>query len=113
MTLREVRIADLDLEPIGRTRPRLNQERVAHYEAHLDQAEPVTVFRIHGHLLLADGYHRLEAARRLGRTEVRADVRDGELSDALRFAVDHAREQRGISEAEAMDAIARRARKDR
>ncbi len=109
MTVVEARIADLVQGPIRDSRARLHRDRVAYYLEHLDQAPPVTVFDIEGHLLLADGYHRVEAAQQLGRGTIKAEVRQGTRRDALRFAVDLARQQRGLSEQEALAAIQRRA----
>ncbi|MEA5454712.1 ParB/RepB/Spo0J family partition protein [Sinomonas sp. JGH33] len=106
----EVPIADLVQEPIAEGRAHLDPERVAYYMKNLDNSTPVTVYEIHGRLLLADGYHRLAAAQRLGRTTIRAEVHQGDRADALHFAVELARKQRGLSETEIMDAISRRAR---
>jgi ParB-like chromosome segregation protein Spo0J len=77
----------------------------------LDQLPPVMVFESDDGLLLVDGYHRMEAARRLGRTVVRAQVRQGSREDALRFAVDLAAAERGMSKEQALDAIRRRSGK--
>lgn len=38
-------------------------------------------------LYLADGYHRVEAAREVGLIEIEAEVRDGGYNEALRFAL--------------------------
>ena len=57
---------------------------------------PVTLFRdAAGTHWLADGFHRLEAARRGGRKTVTADVRRGEWIDALRYAL-HANSGHGM-----------------
>lgn len=49
---------------------------------------PFTVFRdSSGAFWLADGFHRLAAAKRNGRQKIAADVRDGEYLDALKFAL--------------------------
>jgi IMP dehydrogenase len=108
MSLMAVTIADLAQEPIRQSRAHLDPERVAYYEEHLDDATPVVVYDIHGHLLLADGYHRVAAAQRLGRSSIRADVHSGERGDALRFAVEFAQKQRGLTEQQAVDAIMHR-----
>lgn len=100
MAVVEVGIVDLQ-----RSRGRLDHQRVAHYADHLDEEPPVTVFVIDGRLLLADGHHRVAAAERLGRTRVRADVRDGTRHDALEYAVEQVRRQRGITRAAALAAI--------
>jgi uncharacterized protein (DUF1015 family) len=106
--IREVEIASLRSVPIAESKPHLNRERVAWYVDHLDEAEPVAVFELDDGLLLADGYHRVEAARQLGRTAIKADVRKGSAGDAIRFAVQHAQEQRGLSADDALAAIRRR-----
>jgi hypothetical protein len=105
----DVAIADPVQEPMRRGRGHLHSERVADYLHHLDQSPPVTVFDINRHLLLADGHHRVHAAQQLGRNTIKAVVRRGSRGDALRFAIDLAREQGGLSEEEALAAIERRA----
>jgi uncharacterized ParB-like nuclease family protein len=75
----------------------------------LDELPPVTVFRLVDEpaCLLADGYHRLAAAQRAGRSTLRAEVQGGTKADALRFAIDLVVRERGISEDEARAAIRR------
>jgi ParB-like chromosome segregation protein Spo0J len=104
----DVEISTLLPGPIETSKVHLDPERVAWYVEHLDVAEPVTVFRLDEGLLLADGHHRVEAARRLGRSRIKALVRTGTREDALAFAVDLAREQRGLSADVAVAAIKRR-----
>src|SRR5689334_18590682 len=41
------------------------------------QFPPIVCFSIDGQLLLADGWHRLEAWKRLGAGEVEVDIREG------------------------------------
>ncbi|NUP59645.1 MAG: ParB N-terminal domain-containing protein [Pseudarthrobacter sp.] len=108
MSVMELEIAALARDSIERSRPLLDQGRVAYYVAHWAEAEPVVVFNVDGVLLLADGHHRVAAAMELGRTSVQAEVRTGERADALQFAIDHARKQRNLSRQEVLDAIARR-----
>jgi hypothetical protein len=86
----------------------LDPDRVARYAGVLDELPPVTVFRLPGGLLLVDGYHRLAAARRLGRTSVSAEILTGSEADALRFAAEQAARERGLSEQDAHEAIRRR-----
>jgi hypothetical protein len=47
---------------------------------------PVVVFETEEGLRLVDGYHRAEAARRVGRKTIEADVRAGSWREALRYA---------------------------
>ena len=48
---------------------------------------PVVVFRHGSDHYLADGFHRVSASRRAGRTEIEAEVHDGTREDALWFAL--------------------------
>jgi hypothetical protein len=73
------------------TRAALNMDAVREY-AEQERAgkkfPPVTVFRdSRGLLLVADGFHRLAAARQNGRTTVACEVHEGEFADALRHAL--------------------------
>jgi hypothetical protein len=110
MPIVELPIAELAPDSIEWSRPHLDPERVAYYVEHFDEATPIVVFDIDGVLLLADGYHRVAAAETLGRTSVKADLRKGQRTDALRFAIDLAKQQRGLTEQEVLDAMSRRGR---
>jgi len=110
VTLVDLPIADLLQAPIEHGRAQLDQARVAHYMERIDETEPVTVFDTDDGLLMADGYHRLEAARRLRRTTVRAYVRKGTPHDALQFAVENAEQKTDMTVSEALAAIYRRGR---
>jgi len=111
VTVVDLPIVDLLQEPIERGRAQLDQARVAHYVERIDEVEPVTVFDTDDGLLLADGYHRLEAARRLGRSTVRADVRQGTPHDALQLAVENAEQKTGLTVGQALAAIYGRGRR--
>lgn len=108
MPIIDLPISDLAQDSIERSRPHLDPDRVSYYLEHLDEFTPVVAFNVNGHLLLADGHHRVAAAKQLGRSTVRADVREGQESDALQFAIDLAQRQRGLSRQQILDAIARR-----
>ncbi len=108
MPIIDLSISDLAQDSIERSRPHLDPDRVAYYVKHLDESTPVVVFNVDGNLLLADGHHRVAAAEQLGRSTVRAEVREGRQSDALQFAIDLAQRQRGLSRQQIVDAIARR-----
>lgn len=89
-------------------RRHLDAERVRRFARVLDELPPVTVFRLADEtLLLTDGYHRVAAAQQAGRTTIRADVRAGTTTDALRFAVELAVRERGTSSEEARASIQR------
>lgn len=73
------------------TRARLDDETVTDYSvAMLGGAEfpPVVLFKsMDGTLLLADGFHRVAAARKAGHVEIPAEVRVGERKDAIAYAL--------------------------
>jgi len=48
---------------------------------------PVTVFTDGKTMWLADGWHRYHAAKKLGKTRIEADVREGDLRDAILYSV--------------------------
>jgi len=52
-----------------------------------DIMPPVVVFHDGNEYILADGFHRVMAATRIGWKEIRAEVKKGTKSDALRFAL--------------------------
>jgi uncharacterized ParB-like nuclease family protein len=66
----------------------LAEDKVAKYVRMLDQAPPVTVLMLYDGSLLIDGYHRIEAAKRLGRAVVMAECRQASKKDEFHFAVD-------------------------
>jgi hypothetical protein len=88
----------------------LDAARVERYAQMLDALPPAVVFDTPEGLLLADGYHRLAAARRLGLETVEAEMRSGSRHDALRYAAGVGAAQRGISPEEAASYIERYAR---
>jgi hypothetical protein len=101
-------ISDLLASSCGEDPAHLNVERVERYAADVDALPPVVVFDTEHGLLLADGYHRVAAARRAGRDTIAAEVRKGRRSDALRHAATAGAATRGISTEEALAAIRRR-----
>ena len=74
----------------AQSRAAMNQAVIRDYvEAMTDGAEfpPVTLFADGETLWMADGFHRLQAAKEAGLTEIAADVREGTLRDAILFSV--------------------------
>jgi hypothetical protein len=107
----DVEVAALTGNALADPPRHLDEAKVARYAQILDQLPPVAVFDLGDGLLLVDGHHRVAAARRLGRRTIRAEVRPGSREDALRFAVDLAAAERGLTKHEALDAIKRRSSK--
>jgi hypothetical protein len=63
----------------------------------LDALPPVVAFGAGEELLLADGYHRVAAARHRGLEMVEAEVHRGSRHNALRYASTEGTAQHGIS----------------
>ena len=93
----QLRIADLLANTPIDPEAHLDVARVQRYAEMLDALPPLVVFDTGEALLLADGYHRLAAARRCGLETVEAEVRPGSRQDALRYAATVAAAQHGIS----------------
>lgn len=100
-TVSRLSVADLIANAPIDPEAHLDAERVERYAGTLDALPPVVVFDTPEGLLLADGYHRLVAARRRGLETVEAEVRSGSRHDALRYAAKVGAAQRGISPKEA------------
>ena len=96
-TMPQLRIADLLANTPIDPEAHLDPARVQRYAEMLDALPPVVVFDTKEGLLLADGYHRLAAARRRGQETVEAEVRLGSRRAALWYAATVGAAQRGIS----------------
>ncbi|HZB83076.1 MAG TPA: hypothetical protein VE288_09590 [Rubrobacteraceae bacterium] len=93
----QLRIADLLANTPIHPEAHLDAARVTRYAEMLDALPALVVFDTGEALLLADGHHRLAAARRCGLEMVGAEVRHGSRQDALRYAAAVAAAQCGIS----------------
>lgn len=78
-------------------------------EADWSQMEPIVLFQlVGGQQLLADGFHRVAAATRLGLTEISAVIRNGTRDEALEFAViANVRHGKDLTDDEMADAVKR------
>ena len=82
----KIKIDDLDLSL--QTRSGTDAETINNYaEAMADGAQfpDVTVFTDGQHYWLADGFHRVMAAKQLGKKQISADIRKGTEDDAVVF----------------------------
>lgn len=80
-----VRIADLR-DGGAQARIEINEAIVADYAANMAAGAdfpPVIAYSDGTDLWLADGYHRVRAAKAIGRTEIEAEIRDGTARDAV------------------------------
>lgn len=65
----------------------LNELNVVRLMENFDTTDPVDLFRRpEGELELANGYHRVESAKRLNKKTIRAYIHEGTMCDALVFA---------------------------
>ena len=105
----QMRITDLLANTPTDPEAHLDAGQVERYaQMLLDALPPVVVFDTGEELLLADGYHRVAAARRRGLETIEAEVRLGSRHDALRYAATVGAAQRGISPDAAASYIRRR-----
>jgi len=107
-TMPQLRIADLLANTPIDPEAHLDPARVQRYAEMLDALPPVVVFDTKEGLLLADGYHRVAAARRRGQETVEAEVRLGSRRAALWYAATVGAAQRGTSPDAAAAYIKRR-----
>lgn len=80
----------LALESSIQTRAKTNPATVAKYAERMkagDKFPPLIVYLVDGKYLLADGFHRMLAARQLGLTALPAEIREGTRQDFVTFAV--------------------------
>jgi hypothetical protein len=88
--LAEVPLADLVVDAGTQARVRTDPELVSAYRQEMagSAAFPaLDVFDAGGRLLLVDGFHRLEAARQLGRATLPARIFSGEEREAILYAL--------------------------
>ncbi len=96
-TMKSLRIADLLANAPIDPEAHLDAARVERYSKILDGLPPVVVFDTPEGQLLADGYHRVAATRRLGLETVEAEIRGGSRHDALQYAAAVGAAKRGLS----------------
>ena len=86
-TVEQILIESLHQGTLEAHRAGLDESRVRYYMAHPEQIAGVLVYQnpADGERIPVNGHHRLEAARRLGRTRIDADLRAGTRQDALLY----------------------------
>lgn len=85
VTSAEVLLSAEDIRRDGGTQSRaeLNQEVIADYAEHVDDLPPSLVFFDGESYWLVDGFHRVAAHEKAGRSDVRCEVRQGTRRDAV------------------------------
>lgn len=85
MDILDLPLDDLVLDPTLNLRDRLDDETVERYRDSWDRMPPVTVFKVDGRWLLADGFHRHAAAVIENRRTIQAEIRVGTFDEAMDF----------------------------
>ncbi len=85
--VQQVRISDLTQDKTIQVRSSLEEDAIDRYKACFDALPPVEVVRTADGNLLADGFHRVTAAKQLGHTHIAANVREGTREDAEEIAL--------------------------
>ncbi len=80
-------IKDIVVDPTVQIRRGNHEATIRRYEESFEKLPPVDVFKTPEGLLLADGFHRIAAAERLGLREIAANIHKGTREHALEFAV--------------------------
>lgn len=89
MNMLKLKIEDLNTRDL-QTRAALNEDTVVDYAEAMERGDKfpaVTVFTDGADYYLADGFHRVEALRRIGKKSVMAELQNGEYKDALLYAL--------------------------
>jgi hypothetical protein len=80
--------ASLDQPLLDFKRGGLDESRIRYYMAHPDEIRGMVVYEVsdrHQARIVVNGYHRTEAARRLGWSELDVDLRLGIWQDVLMY----------------------------
>jgi hypothetical protein len=86
----QVNISEIVLDAGTQVRAGLNEATVGDYAEALAEGAtfpPVVVFHDGKRYVAADGFHRIQGAIRIGRTEIECDIRSGSKVEALKFAL--------------------------
>lgn len=90
VTVKPVKLSAIHIDAGTQTRARIDEATATDYaEAMLagDRFPPVVVFQNDGTLILADGFHRVRAAKIAKRETILAEVRPGARTDALKHSL--------------------------
>ena len=88
--MKTININSIIIDKGTQSRAAISEETVTDYAEAMsagDQFPPVIAFHDGVDYYLADGFHRLHAVKRLGKTSIQADVRTGTLRDAILYSL--------------------------
>lgn len=80
-------LSKITVDPTIQIREHLHEAAIERYMDAFDELPPIVVYQTPEGLLLSDGAHRMEAAKRLGRKDIQAEVRIGTRADAEEHAI--------------------------
>lgn len=84
--MERIKTTDISTASGTQMRAAIDMDTVNDYATCLDSLPPIVVFYDGSRYYCADGFHRIEAHRLSGRTDIACDVRSGTLRDAILFA---------------------------
>lgn len=96
--MKTVNIHNITIDQGTQARAQINEETVSEYAEAMqagDEFPPITLFDDGVNFYLADGFHRLFAVKRLGKTSISANLEKGTLRDAILFSLS-ANNQHGL-----------------
>ena len=88
--IKKLKLTEIATDAGTQVRAALNQTTVAEYAEALAAGAkfpPIVVFCDGTRHLAADGFHRIQAAQRIGAKQIECDLHNGSKTDALRFAL--------------------------
>ena len=83
----KLKLSDIYIDQVISIRLGIDEDTVRRYMENLEQLPPIVVFHVGSKYLLADGFHRREAAIRKGWDDIEADVKEGTYEEAREFAI--------------------------
>ncbi len=102
--MKPININNIIIDKGTQSRAEINEEVVADYAYAMqegDEFPPAVVYFDGVDYYLADGFHRLHAAKRLGKASIKCDVRTGTLRDAMWYSITVANKGHGLRKSNA------------
>lgn len=86
-TTKALALARIRLDGGTQSRAALDEDVISDYVEHLDELPAPVVFHDGADYWLADGFHRVRAHERAGKTRITVEVRQGSSRDAILYSV--------------------------
>lgn len=83
----KLKLSDIHIDQAVTIRLEIDEETVERYQDILEELPPITVFHVDSKYLLADGFHRREAAIRRGWEYIEVEIKDGTYEEASEYAI--------------------------